>query len=76
MRHCGAGLSDKTNPDENTGKDPNGSSGNSNGSNDKGKTGKGAVKTGDTANVAGYLSILVLAAGVVVLAISRKRRTK
>ena len=36
----------------------------------------GAVKTGDTANVAGYLSILVLAAGVVVLAISRKRRTK
>ena len=73
---CGAGLSDKTNPDENTGKDPNGSSGNSNGSNDKGKTGKGAVKTGDTANVAGYLSIMVLAAGVVVLAISRKRRTK
>lgn len=36
----------------------------------------GAVKTGDTANVAGYLSIMVLAAGVVVLAISRKRRTK
>lgn len=36
----------------------------------------GAVKTGDTANVAGYLSVMVLAAGVVVLAISRKRRTK
>lgn len=36
----------------------------------------GAVKTGDTANVAGYLSIMVLAAGVMVLAISRKRRTK
>ena len=36
----------------------------------------GAVKTGDTANLAGYLSIMVLAAGVVVFAISRKRRTK
>lgn len=73
---CGVSLSDKPNPDTNTGKDPNGSSGNGNGSNDKGKTDKGAVKTGDTANVAGYLSIMVLAAGVVVLSISRKRRTK
>lgn len=73
---CGVSLSDKPNPDTNTGKDPNGSSGNGNGSNDKGKTDKGAVKTGDTANVAGYLSIMVLAAGVVVLAIGRKRRTK
>ena len=36
----------------------------------------GAVKTGDTANLAGYLSIMVLAAGVVVFAISRKRRAK
>ena len=58
---CGVSLSDKPNPDTNTGKDPNGSSDNGNGSNDKGKTDKGAVKTGDTANVAGYLSIMVLA---------------
>lgn len=73
---CGVSLSDKPNPDTNTGKDPNGSSGNGNGSNDKGKTETGAVKTGDTANVAGYMTVMVLAAGVVVLSISRKRRTK
>lgn len=35
-----------------------------------------APKTGDTANVAGYMTVMVLAAGAVVLVISRKRKTK
>lgn len=37
-------------------------------------TNKGAVKTGDTANVAGYMTVMVLAAGMVVAALRKKRR--